>query len=459
MAEKEEWRLVILDQADSRVLLDTDGDRFRLPQIRIPQWQRIAESITCCVKECWNLNTICLFSFVGQEPTDSDPTPPRYQVLECRTNSSAPAGLRWADGAALRHEDLARPEDFKALRRALSQGATSELGPFGKRGWFDELLKWMKPYLQLCGLTPTGGFTQFNGSPTFCLIRFETDGPALWFKAVGEPNLREYDITTVLAQRHSRFLPKVIATHPEWHGWLMEEASGIQLNTAVRLDQWQAAARALASFQKESAEGVNALVQAGCRDRRAAGLVDLVDPFLEVIGDLMQRQSKTPPVVLTRQDLSTLSRTIKEACARLQTLGVPDSLGHCDFNPGNIVVAEDGCVFLDWAEAHVGFPFMTFEYLLAHLHRDQPERASWADPIRQAYADEWETVISADKLLEALRIAPLLAVLVYALNRDAWRDPGRLQEPNFARHMRSLSRRMHREAQALIDSEVPCSSY
>lgn len=459
MFDTEEWRLVILGRAGSEVLLVPHEGNYCLPHVEIPKWQRIAESVTSRVRQRWNLNAVSLFNVVGQGPTDSDARPRNYHVLESRSNGSTPAGLRWVGTALLYRENLSPPEDFDNLHRALSQTeALTAAGPFAKTGWFDELLSWIEPHLPPLGLTLSGSFAQLNASPSFSLIRFETDGPALWFKAVGEPNLRELEITTFLAQRHSRFFPKVIAIHPEWNGWLMEEAGGIQLNNALRLEQWQTAVRALAALQKESTGESGALVRAGCRDRRIANLLDVVDPFLEVIAKLMQQQPKTPPAVLTTENLSELGATLKSACARVKALGIPETLGHCDFNPGNIIVTTDGCVFLDWAEACAGFPFATCEYLLAHIHRDHPERTSWAEAIREAYEDEWKANIPTESLREAVRIAPLLAAFVYALNGDAWQEPRRLQEPNFAKHMRSLSRRMYREAQALTRVEVPCSS-
>lgn len=459
MTDKEEWRLVILGRDGSELLLRTEGGKYCLPKVEIPKWQRIAENLTSCIKERWNVDSVCLLPLVGPRPTDFSSGPQYYQVLESRSNGSTPSDLRWVNEVLLGREDLTRSEDFDILRRARSQTeAAKASGPFAKIGWLDELLSWIKPHLHPLGLTLTGNFKQLNASPSFSLIRLETDGPAVWFKAVGEPNLHEYEITTTLAQRHPRYFPKIIAIHPDWHGWLMEEANGAQLNDALRLEHWQIAVRSLASLQKDSAGESSTLVQAGCRDRRVASLLDLIDPFLEVIADLMQQQPKTPPVILTQEDLLKLGRILKETCARLQALGVPDSLGHCDFNPGNIIVTKGGCVFLDWAEAYAGCPFVTFEYLLAHLHKDHPERASWTDLIRQAYADEWKTFISAENRIEAFRLAPLLAVFVYALDGDAWRDPQRLRDPNLAKHMRSLSRRMHREAQALADLEVPCTS-
>jgi ABC-type bacteriocin/lantibiotic exporter with double-glycine peptidase domain len=50
--------------------------------------------------------------------------------------------------------------------------------------------------LRMCLTTTFTVVTMFVLSPdSFSLIRFETDGLALWFKAVGEPNQKEFGIT------------------------------------------------------------------------------------------------------------------------------------------------------------------------------------------------------------------------------------------------------------------------
>ena len=80
---------------------------------------------------------------------------------------------------------------------------------FHALGWFSELRNWIESVVEPIGLHVNGRFRQLNASPSFSLIRFETDGPALWFKAVGEPNQREFTITCPLAQLFPDYLPRM----------------------------------------------------------------------------------------------------------------------------------------------------------------------------------------------------------------------------------------------------------
>jgi len=95
------------------------------------------------------------------------------------------------------------------------------------------------------------------------------------------------------------------------------------------------------------------LLEAQAKDLRIGQLAGRIDPFLARMSELMAVQEKSTPAPLGRSELATLADGLKEACALLAELGLPDTLGHLDFNPGNIVVTEDRCVFLDWAEGCV----------------------------------------------------------------------------------------------------------
>jgi hypothetical protein len=97
-----------------------------------------------------------------------------------------------------------------------------------------------------------------------CLIYAATNGPGVWFKAVGEPNLREYAVTCALNQLGSAYLPQILAMHDGWHGWLALEISGHRLDEIWDIRYWKNAANSLAALQLESLGSTEALLPAGC---------------------------------------------------------------------------------------------------------------------------------------------------------------------------------------------------
>jgi thiamine kinase-like enzyme len=219
---------------------------------------------------------------------------------------------------------------------------------------------------------------------------------------------------------------------------------------------WKDAATALAGLQIASIGAIDDLLQAGCRDLRVGTLLELVDPFLEVIADLMHQQTKVPPAILSRQELSDLGAALKNALYRLESLGIPDTLGHSDFNPGNILVGCAHCVFIDWAEAHVSHPFLTFEYFISHLRKDYPTLAQFEDTIRSSYEQRWESVSLSGHVSESFLFSPLVAVFAYAVAGNSWRDAERLKIPQVPGYLRSLTRRMKQEADSVQRRSVEC---
>ena len=361
----------------------------------------------------------------------------------------------WVRVASLSEEVFVDPADYMAVQRSLAECAGYSdgvaPGPFAKLGWFGELQRWIEEVIGPLGFHLTGSFSQLNASPSFSLVRFETSGAAVWFKAVGKPNLREFPITLAMARLLPRYLPPILAARPEWNGWLALEVEGTNLGETQDTGHWNVAASALAKLQIESTDRIGALIDSGARDLRASALLKLVRPFLDAMGQLMEKQTKVPPPVLSRSELILLGDQIEEALSLSTDLGIPDALGHLDLNPGNVIVSEGQCVFLDWAEAYVGNPLFSFQYLVEHFRRMAGGDATAESGLTSAYAEEWQSVVSPENLQEAIGLTPMLAVFAYAAATDAWGDQARLQDPKVAGYLRSLTRRMHREASGLRD--------
>ena len=122
------------------------------------------------------------------------------------------------------------------------------------------------------------------------------------------------------------------------------------------------------------------------------------------------------------------------------------------------MVAADRSVFVDWAEAHVGHPFFSFEYLVEHFRRVIGTDVALESRLASSYSAPWRQLFSGEIINEALALAPLAAVFAYAAGNDAWKNQERLEDPRVAGYFRSLARRMNREAIQLADRRSPCLS-
>jgi hypothetical protein len=452
--ERDAYRLVIFDETGSDVLLESRSSDCHLPVIEIPKYRRPAYEITTLLRDHRQLSSVLLFSGMLEQDAEAG----YFAALQAHEKTSPiPKGAAWfrVDHAIDQFLQGAERRVLDCSYAKATGKNSSVCEPFARLNWITDLQDWVKTVIGPLGLE-VRGFQQLNGSEGFSLIRFATTLRPVWFKAVGKPNLHEFPVTMALAKLFPEHLPLVLASRPTYHGWLMDDAGDTALCETQNSDDWKHAAQALADLQIESVGKASELLQAGCRELGLTTLVELVDPFLEVMHGLMQRQTKIPPPVLSQKELTHLGMIVKHALACLKSLAVPETLGHSDFNPGNILVSANRCTFIDWAEAHVGHPFFTFEYLLSHLRKDCPMLARFEDVVRRAYAQRWESVLSASSISEAFVLSPLVSVYAYAVAGDIWRNPDMLSNPRVAGYLRSLTRRMKREADLLQAQGVEC---
>lgn len=446
------FRVLLFRKEGGELLLEETEQGSVLPSLEIPPHSRVAERLTSAIKALWGLCVYCLFEL----PNGSIGKQVRYQVAELRSDADELASnQRWASVIALNATDFANQDDLVAVQAALAAfGARRPAGPFGKPGWLAEVADWVAAEAGALGLEVTGEIRQLNASPTFSLLRFASKGPALWFKAVGDPNLHEYAITLELAERFPTYLPKIVASRPDWNAWLSVEAEGKHLNEMSSLLDWADAAAALAELQIASwGQGLH-LIELGCKDVRVSSLLKRVDPFFCCMTKLMMAQTKQPPAPLTLPEIATLTRDIRNALEELGESELPNVIGHLDCNPGNILVSQQRTVFLDWAEGCVGHSFFTLQYLLEHRRRvhksDRDE-----EPLVSAYVGPWKSFISPQGIARDLPLIPLVSAFAYAASGSALCRAE--YRPETAAFLRSITRRMKREADALHYGRIACA--
>ncbi len=443
----ETYRLIITRRDAKEILLSPRGNDWILPRAEIRTQQRIAEQLTAETQNGLGLESCCLF--VPGSCTSCRDGAAMCAVMECvKRNEKAPLGSHWMpfDVAA----ECVDAEETAVIRDAFAEMASytsgDKPGPFAKPGWMRELFSWAHEQTSPLGLRLTGNFRQYNASPTFSLLRIETDGDGLWFKATGTPNAHELSVSLTLARLFPHHVPRILGVHPAWNGWLTSEASGTALDEISDCHAWEQVAASLAELQIASIGKSTELLEGKCKDLRLPRLMGLIDPFLSRMMVLMAAQEKRSPAPLANSELASLGEALKEVCSLLQSFGFPDTLGHIDFNPGNILVSPDGCAFLDWAEGCVSNPLITFEYLREHIQRSGIQEPSAVERLTAAFARPWTSFYPPDDLRRALAVSPLIAVFVYAITSDTWSSAESLRQPQLAGYLRSLTRRMYREA-------------
>jgi aminoglycoside phosphotransferase (APT) family kinase protein len=145
------------------------------------------------------------------------------------------------------------------------------------------------------------------------------------------------------------------------------------------------------------------LFAAGCTDRRLATLPAAID---ELLASEMVRTG------LSRDERLRLAAFANEVPARIEELracGIPETLLHGDFHPGNIARDGEQTVIYDWTDGCVGHPFFDMP---TFLPRDPVDRAA----LLEVYLGEWRTFAGADLIDRAWELAEPLACIHHALS-------------------------------------------
>ena len=434
----ERCKLIVLRSGGADLLVRDQGPETHLPCILIPVGRRFAASVRVALREQMAMEAYCLFALQAEIP---------YAVMEMTNlDATVPNECRWV--SFRQFEQIGLPLlEYDAIRSALhtiAEGRSS----LAKPGGIQCLLNWVQQELAPLGMNLTGAIQQFNASSISALLRFETDGPAVWFKAAGGAQRREMDITVLLTKVAPAFVPELIGIHPELPGWLTLECSGPTLAEDSSDRTWARVASALGTLQFESTGHTRELLNSGCRDLSISRLVTEVSPFIAAMKELMAQQERSVPAPLDSKELVDLAHGIEHVARRWSDLNIPDAVGCLDLNPGNILVPSSRCIFLDWADAYVGPPFLALDYLLGHCRQvTQDDRLE--SLMMKRYLRAWKGAFSAEHLANALDLVPLLAPFAYAVASGLWGDSEQMRRPEIGKLMRSLTRRMHRELKNL----------
>lgn len=449
--QSENWRVLVVSRDATKILLKPGVTGFELPRIAIPVNQRIAAGIVSGVQEHLGTPVVALYEIFphGQEKPCGD----YYHAAVSHSASlDAPGGMLWTPIRSAVAESFGQGQDAVAVETLWSKwqapASDCQSEPFARPGWFSDVTDWIAGLLESHSLFLTGAFRQLNASSTFSLIQFDTNRRPVWFKAVGEPNTREFAVTLALASICPDCLPKIIGSKPEWRAWLTEEATGTSLAAAECAKPWQLAAEALALFQPLARPRKQLLYEAGVRDLRSRQLLELVPTFFESMQACQLTNDLPPEELFSTSEFSTLRDMVLDTLTALAELDIPDTIGHMDLNPQNIFCSESRSIFLDWAESFIGCPFFSFEYLLQHFRRTR-----FADPLsetelRDVYCAGWRDVLPPQHVQAGMQLVPLAALFSYAaaLRSDTFSHglPPPAQRRYFLRLLRKMKRMARR---------------
>jgi len=440
MIEQTEYRLAFILPASCQLIGKSISGTLELPTISIPMWERPAEKLTRLIKERWLIDTIVLDLL----PDSSRPAP--CAVIEVRSPlwKFRSDGFCAFDPDALHNSSLG--EDTRRTLISMLSGVDTGRGPFSRIGWIEVARHWIQE--QVCDreIRFTEEVQQMNAGGSCALIRFATQhGPAYWLKGVEAQSYHELQITRTLSRHFANYLPKMVGYREDWRAWAMEEG-GVPLHESFTLPSVEQTTYCLAELQKETIGHLDTLLAIGCIDHRILALETCLSDLCKYLEEAMDCQTSTSAPRLGRCRLRELEGVLRDACSAIRNLHIPDTLIHNDINSGNILVDGPSCVFIDWCEAFVGNPFLTFQHLCAQIACKSAEQGCWLPRMRTIYREAWLDYLSETQIDQALAITPIVAIASYLYGRGQFLRSTERSEPQFQKHSRSLARHLDRAA-------------
>lgn len=437
--EQREFRIALLLPYSRMILVEHRDGIDQMPRLRISNRTRPAEQLSEALRAKWRIRSVVI-DFLPQPRNLS-----RCVVIEVRS----PNWKYAVDGlSGVRVSDLDEREVTVEERLALHSilaGDPQDRGPFSKLGWIEEAQEWIRERVTVHPVDFTEDVDRFSAGGHVALVRFGTHrGPAYWLKATSAPNAHEFVITQALACCCAAYVPPLVAARADWNAWVTEEV-GRPLHDTLNLHSFVQSIHCLADLQIASATHIDTLLACGCNDQRLPILRAYFPELIRYLDDVMARQTSTKVRPLTNKQLMELGHLLEHACAAMETLGVPDTLIHNDINPGNILVDGTRAVFIDWSEAGIGSPFLTFQHLWVHASEAE-ETHTWASQLKNVYRRHWLAFLKEFQIERALALSPPLAIASYLLGRDPSFIAASRGDATVQSYARSLGRHMDRLA-------------
>lgn len=250
-----------------------------------------------------------------------------------------------------------------------------------------------------CGLRPTGRVEVVEQWPLSCVLRMDTDGGRVYFKAVFTIFWHEPAVSRTLAERHPALVPEILAVD-ERRGWmLMRELRGTQLGD-LELERWSDGLLAMASIHRAWVEREEELLALGAHDRTLEALAS-------------DRRSLAA-IELPPEDASRLDRAVPELerlLLELGAAGLPHTLVHGDLHPWNLMVNGDELRVFDWSDTCVSHPLFDLPTFLERV-----EDEAGRDAMLETYLATWSDLVPAGELRRVYELALPLAHVHHAIS-------------------------------------------
>ena len=195
---------------------------------------------------------------------------------------------------------------------------------------------WAEERLSDRGLMRTGAAEQVRTWNLSALWRIPTDAGVVWLKAV--PAFFAHE-GAVIDWVGAPVAPRLIDFEPGRA--LIADIAGAPNHGVQELAALRPMVRLLTDLQQRVLDHLDELAAVGVPDRRLGSMLPRISDAVEGWRNALE--------LAERRSLDALISGLPKRLSAIADCGVPDTLVHGDFHPGNVVGPRDGYVILDWA--------------------------------------------------------------------------------------------------------------
>ncbi|MEA2547977.1 MAG: hypothetical protein QOE42_575 [Chloroflexota bacterium] len=383
--------------SDGTILLDARGE---LPTVQVDGTEKEAAviAVAAFLRYAWGLGAPVLETHPKwKEVAEGEPIPTLVLTEPARAEWTPPAGLAFSPVPATPGDlpEPIRPRANELLAELRENAPPPELRPrWMRRGWFDRASTWMRAATADAGRPLTDDPRPFFLRGISALLRAPTEGPDLFLKAVFPLFHAEPVLTRLLAERFPEAVPTVVAIESD-EGWLIvEDIGSAWVGDVPEADRPAALGRgatALVAIQRAMA-----IDDAALRTLREAGaphrpLADLVASVATAIGPdgFGVGDGGIPP-----ERAGRVLEALATAVARVESIGLPESVVHGDFHSGNAALVDDRVVIIDWSDAAISNPAIDLVTWVAWSGGRQRE----VDAATDGWVDAWSGAVDGEAL-------------------------------------------------------------
>ena len=280
---------------------------------------------------------------------------------------------------------------------------------WARPGGVEATIAWADAHLAAIGRPRTDPAVQVKTWNLSSILRLPTSAGDAWCKSVPPFMAHEGAIIALVGAKEPSLVPVVLAAHPRSGTVLMVGIEGE--------DQWEAPedrlvgmVHRLVALQARWIGDVPTLLSAGLPDVRARAFMDTVSALLRRADVRSQ---------LTADELDRLDGVVADLPRRLAALrgcGLPDTLVHGDFHPGNWRSSGGDLVLVDWGDSGVGHPLLDLPGFLQRVPEGARER------VRSAWLDAWHGERPDADVQRAAELIPSIAALYAAVTYQRFLD-------------------------------------